>query len=269
MKTEGLEAGVLDNDDTKYSIALSCFFVTYILLSIPGTLLAKQFNPSRTIAIGALIWSIGSTCQAAAFNPAGLYVTRLFVGVGEAMFGESSRNFHFPRQCCADPSLIMLQDKPWPSTLLSGTRRKNWRSESVSSSVLVPSPEREPFPLSSTFSLTYSLIPAACLFHSFSGLISFGVNHIHSSIAQYKILFLIEGLPSFVLAAVVFFFLPSRPEISKFLTEEERTVACTRLNSEHSTELEKGIIWADVRYAMLNWRTYVVAVSYSCMNLGL
>ena len=86
----GLEKDVLDGEDTKYSIALSCFFITYILLSIPGTLLAKQFNPSRTIAIGALIWSIGATCQAAAFNPAGLFVSRLFVGVGEAMFGASA-----------------------------------------------------------------------------------------------------------------------------------------------------------------------------------
>ncbi|GAA5870519.1 hypothetical protein JCM16303_001509 [Sporobolomyces ruberrimus] len=221
-KLQGLEAGVLDNDDTKYSIALSCFFVTYILLSIPGTLLAKQFNPSRTIAIGALIWSIGSTCQAAAFNPAGLYVTRLFVGVGEAMFGQAMA-FHLTL---------------W------------YKKEELAKRIGL-------------------FISAGAVAGAFSGLISFGVNHIHSSIAQYKILFLIEGLPSFVLAAVVFFFLPSRPEISKFLTEEERTVACTRLNSEHSTELEKGIIWADVRYAMLNWRTYVVAVSYSCMNLGL
>jgi hypothetical protein len=34
-----------------------------------------------------MIWSIGATCQAATFNRAGLFVCRLFVGVGEAMFG--------------------------------------------------------------------------------------------------------------------------------------------------------------------------------------
>jgi hypothetical protein len=46
-------------------------------------MLAKAYLPSRTIAAGALIWSIAATCQAAAYNPAGLYVCRLFVGVGE------------------------------------------------------------------------------------------------------------------------------------------------------------------------------------------
>jgi MFS family permease len=63
--------------------------VTYIVLSVPGTLLAKAINPSTAISIGALIWSIAATCQAAAFSPAALYVARLFVGVGESLFGQS------------------------------------------------------------------------------------------------------------------------------------------------------------------------------------
>ncbi len=69
--------------------SLSCFFITYIVCSIPGTLLAKAILPSTSIAIGALIWSIAATCQATTLNPAGLYVCRLFVGVGEAGFGQA------------------------------------------------------------------------------------------------------------------------------------------------------------------------------------
>lgn len=53
----------------------------------PGTLLAKRFPPSRTIACGALIWACAGTGQAGVTSPAGLYVGRLFVGVGEACFG--------------------------------------------------------------------------------------------------------------------------------------------------------------------------------------
>lgn len=44
--------------------------------------MAKQVNPSYSIAAGALIWSIAATCQAATFDRAGLFVCRLFVGVG-------------------------------------------------------------------------------------------------------------------------------------------------------------------------------------------
>jgi len=65
------------------------FFIFYVVLSIPGTLLAKAFNPSTTISIGAILWSVGATCQAGTTNPAGLYVCRAFVGIGEAMFGQA------------------------------------------------------------------------------------------------------------------------------------------------------------------------------------
>ncbi|BGP13076.1 hypothetical protein JCM10213v2_000995 [Rhodosporidiobolus nylandii] len=85
----GLQETVLRGSDTGYSIALSCFYITYILLSIPGTLLAKAVLPSTSISAGALIWSVAATCQAATSNPAGLYVCRLFIGVGEALFGQA------------------------------------------------------------------------------------------------------------------------------------------------------------------------------------
>ncbi|GAA6007931.1 hypothetical protein JCM11491_006544 [Sporobolomyces phaffii] len=209
-------------EDVQYSIALSCFFITYILFSIPGTLLAKQFNPSRTIAIGALIWSIGATCQAAAFNPAGLYVTRLFVGVGEAMFGQAMA-FH-----------------------LSCWYTKQELAKRVG-----------------------LFISGGAVAGAFSGLIAYGVAHIHSKMALYKILFLIEGLPSLLLAIIVFFFLPSRPDTSRFLSEEERTIACTRLNAQNSLGANDGIQWRDVRYTLSNWRTWVIAIAYSAMNLGL
>lgn len=67
-KLQGLMKTVLHNDDTLYSLALCCFFITYILFSIPGTLLAKQVDPSRSIAAGALLWSIAATAQAGVKN---------------------------------------------------------------------------------------------------------------------------------------------------------------------------------------------------------
>ncbi|GAA5892237.1 hypothetical protein JCM8208_001489 [Rhodotorula glutinis] len=222
-KIMGIEEKVLKGVDVRYSIALSCFFITYIVLSVPGTLLAKQFLPSTTIACGALIWSSAATCQAAVTNPAGLYVCRLFVGVGEACFGQA----------------MALYFTMWY------TRKE----------------------LSKRIGL---FISAGALAGAFSGLISYGVAKIKTeSIEQYTILFLIEGLPSFVLAVVVYFCLPSRPEQSKYLNEEERTIACTRLNADQQGGEVPGIDWRAVRYTLVNWRTYVVAVAYSAMNLGL
>ncbi|KAL8291700.1 hypothetical protein RQP46_001958 [Phenoliferia psychrophenolica] len=222
-RLQGLQATVLEGSDTNYSLALSCFYITYIVLSIPGTLLAKAIQPSTSIAMGALIWSVAATCQAAAFNTAGLYVARLFVGVGEALFGQAMALYftywYLPNEVAKRIGLF---------------------------------------------------IAAGSLSGAFGGLISFGVSSIkHSSIIKWKILFLIEGLPSFFLAVVVFFCLPSRPQTSKYISEDERTLALTRLNRNSLGEGHTGIDWNGVKRAFVDWKTYVVAVAYSCMNLGL
>jgi hypothetical protein len=91
-KVQGLVAAVLDGDDEKYSLvsvqatsllakvahavphpiqALSFFYISYILLSIPGTLLAKAIDPSISISIGAMIWAVAASSQAGVQNPAG------------------------------------------------------------------------------------------------------------------------------------------------------------------------------------------------------
>ncbi|KAJ6529736.1 MFS general substrate transporter [Mycena capillaripes] len=222
-RLQGLQATVLRGSDTNYSLALSCFFITYILLSVPGTLLAKAILPSTSIAIGALIWSIAATCQAAAFTPAALYVCRLFVGIGEALFGQAMALYF---------TYWYLPDE-----------------------------------LSKRIGL---FISAGSVAGAFGGLISYGVSSLkHPSITQWRILFLIEGIPSFVLALVVFLCLPSRPQTSAYLTPDERTLALTRLNRKNLGEGHTGIDWRAVKRGMLDWKTYSVAVAYSCMNLGL
>lgn len=219
----GLEKDVLDNNDTNYSIALSCFFITYIIFSIPGTLLAKQINPSYSISAGAMIWSIAATCQAAAMNRAGLFVCRLFVGIGEAMFGQA----------------MALHLSYW------------YTKEDLAKRIGL-------------------FISAGSLSGAFGGLISFGVTSIkNAKIANWRILFLIEGCPSVLLAICVFLFMPSRPEISRYLSEDERTLCLTRLNRENLQDGSMGIDWRGVRRCLTDWKTYVVSVMYSCMNLTL
>ncbi|GAA5968251.1 hypothetical protein JCM8115_006170 [Rhodotorula mucilaginosa] len=222
-KIQGLGKAVLQNDSTKYSIALTCFFITYITFSIPGTLAAKRFPPSRTIAAGALVWSIGATCQAAVTSPGGLYACRLVVGLGEAFFGQAIAFY---------------------LTL--------WYLKSE---------------LAKRIGL---FISAGSLAGAFGGLIAYGVARISDpKIATWRILFLIEGCPSLLLAIIVMFCLPSRPDKTRYLNEEQRTIACTRLNSENQGNQDVAIDWKAVRYALCDWRLYVLAVSYSAMNLTL
>jgi hypothetical protein len=80
---------------------------------------------------------------------------------------------------------------------------------------------------------------------------------------------MIEGLPSVALATAIFFFLPSRPDKSRFLSEDERTVIHTRLNADSLAEGHNGIDWSGVRRALTDPKNYVIAVMYSAMNLTL
>ncbi len=82
----------------------------------------------------------------------------------------------------------------------------------------------------------------------------------HSSIEQWRILFLIEGVPSVLLAICVFLFLPTRPQTSRYLTEDERTLCLTRLNADSNNEGHTGIDWSGVKRAFVDWKTYVVAI---------
>ncbi|SCZ93072.1 BZ3500_MvSof-1268-A1-R1_Chr6-2g08444 [Microbotryum saponariae] len=222
-RLQGLEVQVLNNSDTAYSIALSCFFVTYIILSIPGTLLGKAIDAATCISIGAFVWSIATTCQAAARTPGGLYTARCFVGVGEAMFGQVMA-FH----------LSLWYTKP---------------------------------ELSKRVSLVLS---GGALAGGFSGLIAYGIGRLgQTAIQPWRILFLMEGLPSVLLAIVAFFCYPSRPSKSQFLTEAERALSRARMNDQSTYEATRGIKWNAVRRALFDWKTYTFAIMYSCMNLTL
>ena len=76
-------------------------------------------------------------------------------------------------------------------------------------------------------------------------------------------------MPSFLLAVCVFLFLPSRPDMSKYLTERERTVWIARLNTHSLGEGGLGIDWRGANRAFLDWKTYVIAVWLPCVLASL
>lgn len=114
-------------------------------------------------------------------------------------------------------------------------------------------------------------IGAGVLAGAFSGLLAYGTAHIHGFAGDntFRYLFLIEGIPSFALAVTVYFCLPSRPDRSKYLTEDERTLVITRLNRDSLGEGHTGIDWSGVRRALTDWRMWVTSIMYSAMNLTL
>ena len=224
-KLQGVQKDLMGGSDIKYSIALSCFYITYIVFNVPGNIMAKVFQPPTALAIAAFVWGTASTLQAAAFNFPGIIVCRLFIGIGEAGFGPT----------------VPLYYSIWY--------------------------KREEIGIRNAF-----FIGCGALAGAFGGLIAYGVSFVkNSSIgASWRILFLIEGLPTIVLALIVLLFLPNRPETSKYLTEEERTVITKRLaNSQSGGVHTKKFQWSGFRRAITDYKIYMCGVIYLGVNLTL
>ena len=65
---------------------------------------------------------------------------------------------------------------------------------------------------------------------AFGGLIAFGVQHIHAAVADWKLLFIIEGLPTVIIGLLSMMILPNRPEETPMFDEKERELALERMN---------------------------------------
>ena len=71
----------------QYNIALSIFFVPYILLEVPSNIILKKFKrPSTYIGILVVSWGIVMTFTGVVKDFAGLVTCRIFLGIAEAGF---------------------------------------------------------------------------------------------------------------------------------------------------------------------------------------
>jgi MFS family permease len=71
-------------------------------------------------------------------------------------------------------------------------------------------------------------LSGAALASAYGGALACALSHITSGIAPWRLLFILEGVPSCLLAIVVWFFLPDSPSKCRFLNEEETKVAVAR-----------------------------------------
>ncbi|KAF8259991.1 MFS general substrate transporter [Lactarius quietus] len=104
---------------------------------------------------------------------------------------------------------------------------------------------------------------------AFGGLLAFGVQHVHVGFENWRLLFIIEGIPAVLLGVVAIFFLPNRPETTSFFTEEERKIALARANRDSSADKGYHVNKSHIVDAFKDWRIYVGGVIYFGANAAL
>ena len=102
------------------------------------------------------------------------------------------------------------------------------------------------------------ILAGATMGDAFGGAVAFGVGLINrtAGLQGWRWLFLIEGIPTIVLAPVVFFVFPDFPENALWLPAHERELAIARVRGVASLGHVK-VTWADVRNVMVDWRLYL------------
>ena len=112
-------------------------------------------------------------------------------------------------------------------------------------------------------------LSAAPLATCFAGALAYGITSGHSALANWRLLFLVEGLPTMVMAGVTYFYLPDSPDKARFLNEEEKLVVKARgVRQVGDVERGGGIVWKDVVAALLDLKCWFTAVSLISMKFA-
>ncbi|KAF9225928.1 MFS general substrate transporter [Gyrodon lividus] len=234
-RLQGLPQEILGGDPTGilFEWITSSFYFSYILCQIPATILSKLFPPSYWMAATAIGWGICSTLSATAFNLPGILCSRIGIGIFEAGFG---------------PAIPLYFSFFYTKEEL-GLRMGYW-------------------------------FGFAAVAGAFGGLIAFGVQNINfgpslktagavGGESDWKILFLLEGIPAIILGIVTLFLLPNRPESTRFLTEREREIALERGSRGAKADTGAVVRKEHIFAALGDWRVYAGGMIYFGVNCAL
>lgn len=107
-------------------------------------------------------------------------------------------------------------------------------------------------------------ISAAPLATSFASSLAWVITKIGNRIpiADWRLLFLVEGFPSIVVSVFVFLYIPDNPETARYLTRREQEVAKSRLRKETAGKEggRGGLKWKEIRETLTDPKSYLTAV---------
>lgn len=110
-------------------------------------------------------------------------------------------------------------------------------------------------------------ISGAAMANAYGGALAYGISQIRGSLAPWRILFLIEGLPTLVVAGATWFLLPDGIGEAKFLSTREKEVAWQMVARNQRLDLgqdgvERGIRLREVWEAFKDPKSFLPGIMY-------
>lgn len=91
-------------------------------------------------------------------------------------------------------------------------------------------------------------------------------------IAPWRMLFLVEGFPSVIVAVFAWRYLPDNPETAVYLTKRQKRVAKLRLRKEKNPadaeSSRRGLKWREVWETLVDPKSYMTAAMFFCCNVA-
>ncbi|KAI8145520.1 major facilitator superfamily domain-containing protein [Fennellomyces sp. T-0311] len=101
---------------------------------------------------------------------------------------------------------------------------------------------------------------------AFGGVLAFGIMHMDGlqGLRGWQWIFIIEALPTIILAFVTFFYLPDYPENSPFLNEREKEVVVNRIKEDAGPATETHFSWNQFFAAFKDLKLYLISIISLC-----
>ena len=98
-------------------------------------------------------------------------------------------------------------------------------------------------------------LSGSALANAYGGALAYGISQAKGSIAPWKILFLVEGLPTCAIAVIAWFFIPDSPQTAKFLNPRQKEIAVELSLRQPGDRETTGLQWKQVLGSLLDYRS--------------
>jgi len=98
---------------------------------------------------------------------------------------------------------------------------------------------------------------------AFGGLLAAGISHLNGvlHLQGWQWIFILEAVPTILLAVVTWFVMTPSPSTAYFLTGEERIYAANRILMDSNVSPSKSASWKQTREAVTDYRIYLVCLA--------
>lgn len=112
-------------------------------------------------------------------------------------------------------------------------------------------------------------IAGAAMANAYGSALAYALSHIHHSVAPWKLLFIIEGLPTVLLAFITWFWLPDNIASARFLDERQKQVASIFVaRNQQADPSGSGFKLKECLAAFKEPKSVLCGVMYFCYNVS-